>query len=216
MLIASTKQGIIYLLITLLMLGISKPSHANTLDPSLMQALAQAAHSTELNTIDLDSLAWLASMSSKLEQRLPDPFYRIRLLSTVVREAKIANLDPHLVLAVMEVESNFDRYATSHVGAQGLMQIMPFWKDVHNAPDDDLYNPLVSIRYGCKILRHYIDRYSNLTDALAAYNGSLGKAKYPNKVLGRLASRWQFKGDPYSNNTVFKVASLTHNSTPIN
>ena len=80
------------------------------------------------------------------------------------------------------------------------MQVMPFWKEVYGNVEDDLYNPLVSLRYGCTILRHYMDKYPNLTPALAAYNGSLGKDVYPNKIYTRLASRWQFKEDKYSRN----------------
>ena len=106
----------------------------------------------------------------------------------------------------MDIESGFNRYALSSAGAQGLMQIMPFWKEIYGKPNDDLYNPLVSLRYGCTILRHYIDKYGNLRDALAAYNGSLGRPTYPDKILRRLKSRWQFKNDVYSRADEPKVA----------
>ena len=167
-------------------------------DPALIQALHQATRDIREQTTDLESLVWLSSMSERLEDRIPNPFYRIRLLESVYAEAERAGLDPQLVLAVMEVESNFDRYALSHAGAQGLMQVMPFWKEVYGRPNDDLYNPLISLRYGCTILRHYMDRYPDLQDALAAYNGSLGRDTYPNKVLKYLARRWQYKSDRYS------------------
>ncbi len=198
---------------------VSAPNTAaaqNAVDPSLIQALEQATRDIHENVTDLDSLAWLSAMSERLEKRIPNPFYRVRLLKAVYSEADIAGLDPQLVLAVIDIESNFDRYALSSAGAQGLMQVMPFWKDVYNKPDDDLYNPLVSLRYGCTILRHYMDKYSELSNALAAYNGSLGRDKYPNKIFRRLASRWQYKDDPYSGNLTPKIATTENPLTPLN
>jgi len=123
----------------------------NKNDPDLVQALQQATHDKQDNTTDLDYLVWLSDMSEKITKRVPNAFYRIRLLETVHKEAKAEGLDPLLVLAVMDVESNFDRYAESHVGAQGLMQVMPFWKNEYGSPEDDLFNPQVNIRYGCRI-----------------------------------------------------------------
>lgn len=175
-------------------------------DPNLLQALRQSTHDTKAKTTDLDSLVWLSAMSEKLVKRIPDAFYRVRLLETVHREASSLGLDPQLVLAVIDIESNFNRYAHSHVGAQGLMQVMPFWKDVYGQQSDDLFNPQVSIRYGCLVLRHYMDKYDTTEDALAAYNGSLGRKKYPDKVFGRLSRQWQFAKDPYSNNEQGAVA----------
>lgn len=181
-------------------LGTANSARANGVDPDLIQALKQATHDIQEGRTDLDSLTWLASMSEKLERRIPDPYYRIRLLKAVATESQRAGLDPQLVLSVIDIESNFNRHAISHAGAQGLMQVMPFWKEVYGDVSDDLYNPLVSLRYGCTILRHYMDKYPNATRALAAYNGSLGRDIYPNKVFKRLASRWQFKEDRYSRN----------------
>lgn len=177
------------------------------LDPALIQALQQATQDIKEQTTDLNSLVWLSSMSERLEKRIPNAFYRIRLLETVYSEAQIAGLDPQLVLAVIDIESNFDRFAHSHAGAQGLMQVMPFWKDVHGRPDDDLFNPLISLRYGCTILRHYMDTFETQTQALAAYNGSRGKVIYPNKVYRRLTSRWQFKTEQFTRNS-FKEDSF--------
>jgi len=180
---------------------------AEQVDPALVQALQQATRDIRDQTTDLDSLVWLSSMSERIDGRIDNPFYRVRLLKAVYSEAESAGLDPQLVLAVIDIESNFNRYALSHAGAQGLMQVMPFWKDVYGRPNDDLYNPLISLRYGCTILRHYMDLHSNPIDALAAYNGSLGKSKYPNKVLNRLNTKWQFKSDDYSRSTGSKVVS---------
>lgn len=131
-------------------------------------------------------------------KRIPDPFYRVRLLKAVRTEARRAALDPQLVLAVIDIESNFNRHALSHAGAQGLMQVMPFWKKVQGTSDDDLYNPLVSLRYGCTILRRYLDKHENPSDALAAYNGSLGRSIYSDKVESRLMKHWQFQADTFT------------------
>lgn len=193
-------------------LGMVNISHAQSVDPDLIQALKQATHDINEGRTDLDSLTWLSNMSEKLERRIPDPYYRIRLLKAVATESERAGLDPQLVLAVIDIESNFNRHAISHAGAQGLMQVMPFWKEVYGNVQDDLYNPLVSLRYGCTILRHYMDRYPNATQALAAYNGSVGRDTYPNKIFKRLASRWQYKEDKYSRNFGTRTAVNTSGS----
>ena len=191
----------------MLLVGIAGSSVASAKnDPNLIQALKQSTHDTVTKTTDLDHLVWLSNMSEKITQRVPNAFYRIRLLETVYREAALVGLDPQLVLAVIDIESNFNRYALSHVGAQGLMQVMPFWKKELGKSSDDLFNPQVNIRYGCAILRHYMDKYSDPVDALAAYNGSLGKEKYPNKVYGRLNRQWGFIKDKYSKHNDNEVA----------
>ena len=100
------------------------------------------------------------------------------------------SLDPTLVLALISIESRFDPFAVSSVGAQGLMQVMPFWKEEIGSPDDNLFDVATNIRYGCAILKHYMKRYHTSKKALAAYNGSLGMDKYPNKVFAQL-SRFQ-------------------------
>ncbi len=182
------------------------PSVAENVDPVLIKALHQATRDETLQTTDLDSLAWLSSMSVRLEKRIPDPFYRVRLLETVYQEALANGLDPQMVLAVMDIESNFNRYAISSAGAQGLMQVMPFWKEEFNQPNADLFNPLTSIRYGCLILRRYMDRFSTTEDALAAYNGSYGRTTYSDKILLRWRSRWQYKDDIYDSDSQIRVA----------
>ncbi len=95
-------------------------------------------------------------------------------------------LDPELILGVISVESRFDHFAVSNVGAIGLMQVMPFWKDELGQPNDNLLEIETNVRYGCAIIRHYLDRYKRLDRALAAYNGSLGKNKYPNKIFSAM------------------------------
>ena len=100
------------------------------------------------------------------------------------------NIDPSLVLALITIESRFDPFATNSVGAQGLMQIMPFWKKELGSESDNLFDVATNIRYGCAILKHYIIRYETPKKALAAYNGSKGRDKYPNKVFSQV-SRFQ-------------------------
>jgi hypothetical protein len=96
------------------------------------------------------------------------------------------DLSPELILGIIAVESQFDHFAVSNVGAIGLMQVMPFWKKELGSPDDNLLEIETNVRYGCAIIRHYIDRYKKLDRALGAYNGSLGRMKYPNKVYAKM------------------------------
>ena len=187
----------------------AEPIKETQTDPALIQALHQETYDSLTKSTNMDQLVWLSTMSSRLERRIPNAFYRIRLLSAIYQESRAEGLDPQLVLALIEVESNFDRYALSHAGAQGLMQVMPFWKKEIGKPDDDLFNPLVSLRYGCRILRHYLDRYPNAVEALAAYNGSHGRTIYPDKVLGRLNSSWRFKSDQYASDPSTSKLAIT-------
>ncbi len=160
-------------------------------DPELRDLLKTAINDTASFSDRFDAEVWLTDMSKRLERRLADAEQRINLLRLVHYEAKRANLHPELVLAVIEVESNFDRWAISVVGARGLMQIMPFWLDEIGRPGDDLFEPATNLRMGCTILRHYLDKEKgDLTRALGRYNGSLGRMKYPNKVYNALRQRW--------------------------
>lgn len=134
---------------------------------------------------------WLTDMSSRLERQVTDPAERIEILTRVHYEASRVDLPPELILAVIEVESNFDRYAISVAGAIGLMQIMPFWLDEIGRPDDNLLHVDTNLRYGCTILRYYLDKEKgDLRRALGRYNGSLGQRKYPNKVVEKLTRKW--------------------------
>ncbi len=137
---------------------------------------------------------WLKDMSKRLAKRAPHipEKERFKILQLTHKHAKAFKLDPQLVLAVIEVESNFDRFAISRVGARGLMQVMPFWKDEIGHPDDNLMDIDTNLRYGCAILALYIKREKkNITNALARYNGSYGKMKYPMKVYRALRQRWR-------------------------
>lgn len=138
--------------------------------------------------------AWLAEMSRRMKRRMPDKAYREGFLTSVHYEATRAGLDPQLVLSLINVESAFNKYAVSSVGARGYMQVMPFWTKAIGAPDHNLFNLRLNLRYGCTILRHYLDiERGDLFRALGRYNGSLGKAKYPNLVLGKWRKYWSYK-----------------------
>ena len=160
-------------------------------DPELREVLRQAASESPSFTDRFDAEVWLTDMSSRLARQLKDPGERIELLTLVHMEAKRVELPPELILAVIEVESNFDRYAVSVAGALGLMQIMPFWLNEIGRPDDNLIHTDTNLRYGCTILRFYYDKEKgDLRRALGRYNGSLGKRKYPNKVIDKLSKKW--------------------------
>lgn len=134
---------------------------------------------------------WLTEMSARLKNKIPDEEYRREFLSTVHYEALRAGLDPHLVLSLIEVESGFNKYAVSRVGARGYMQVMPFWVKTIGKQDHNLFHMRINLRYGCTILRHYVDlENGNLYRALGRYNGSLGQAEYPNLVKAAWHKHW--------------------------
>ncbi|MCK6389949.1 MAG: lytic transglycosylase domain-containing protein [Azonexus sp.] len=135
---------------------------------------------------------WLGEMSRRLEKRIPNREYRIDLLRSIHYEATRAGLEPELVLGLVQVESAFRKYALSSVGARGYMQVMPFWIKVIGRPDDNLFDLRTNLRYGCTILRHYLDiEKGDLFRALGRYNGSLGKPEYPNLVRAAWHNHWQ-------------------------
>lgn len=139
-------------------------------------------------------LHWLGEMSSRLAKRLPDRQVRIEFLETLWYEATRAGLAPDLVLGLVQVESAFRKYAVSPAGARGYMQVMPFWTRVIGDGDPGkLFHMQSNLRYGCSILRLYIDmERGDLFLALGRYNGSRGRPEYPNAVLDAL-KRWEFK-----------------------
>ncbi len=136
---------------------------------------------------------WLAEMSTRLARRMPDPEARTEFLITVQYEASRAGLDPQLVLAVITHESAFRKYAISSASARGYMQVMPFWVRLIGSPEHNLFHLRTNLRYGCVILRHYLDiEKGDTVRALARYNGSLGRFEYPNAVLGFLERQWRW------------------------
>jgi len=160
-------------------------------DPELREVLRAAANEIDTFPDRFEAEVWLTDMSRRLARQVSDPEERIEILTLVHYEASRVALPPELILAVIEVESNFDRYAISVAGAIGLMQIMPFWLDEIGRPDDNLLHIDTNLRYGCTILRYYYDKEKgDLRRALGRYNGSLGKRKYPNKVIDKLSKKW--------------------------
>ena len=136
---------------------------------------------------------WLSDMSRRLEKRIPDENYRTELLTSIHYEATRAGLDPQMVLGLIQVESNFRKYAISSAGARGFMQVMPFWLKVIGREDVNLFHLRTNLRYGCTILRHYLDiEKGDLYRALGRYNGSLGKPTYPNLVRTAWERHWSW------------------------
>ena len=135
--------------------------------------------------------SWLNEMSRRLQKKLPDATYRMDFLKTAHYEAARAGLDPELVLGLIEVESGFKKYAVSNVGARGFMQVMPFWVNEIGTKEQNLFHLRANLRYGCTILRHYLDiEKGNLYRALGRYNGTLGKPEYPNLVRAAWRNHW--------------------------
>lgn len=160
-------------------------------DPELRAALVAAVEASAGFANRYAAEVWLLDMSTRLAPLLPEPERRLAILHAVHREAGRAGLRPELVLAVIQVESRFKRYAISAAGARGLMQVMPFWMAEIGHPEDNLFDVGTNLRYGCTILRYYLDRADgNLTEALARYNGSYGEVWYPTRVHTALAERW--------------------------
>ncbi len=144
--------------------------------------------------------AWLNEMSTRLQKRIPDKPYRDDFLRTLHYEASRAGLDPQMVLGLIQVESGFKKYAVSSVGARGFMQVMPFWVRSIGANDHNLFLLRTNLRYGCTILRHYVDiERGDLYRALGRYNGSLGRPQYPNLVLGAWRKNWDYSSKNWNN-----------------
>ena len=161
------------------------------IDLALIKALNDSIKDMSEYSDRFDAEVWLKDMSHRLKRFSKDPVQRIKILKLVHREAKRSKLQPEVVLALIEVESHFDQYAISVSGARGIMQIMPFWLDELNMQGNNLFHLKTNIRMGCTILKHYLDREKgNLNNALARYNGSYGKAKYPDKVFKALEVHW--------------------------
>ncbi len=169
---------------------------------SVRTALSAAIHNTappipEFSDTEsrIKYLRWLGAMSERLKKRKPDWDVRKEFLQTVWYESKRAGLDVTLVLGLIQVESNFRKFAVSSVGARGYMQVMPFWMRVLGDGDAGmLFQMQTNLRFGCVILRHYIDREKgDLFLALGRYNGSRGKSPYPDAVFGA-RKNWELSG----------------------
>jgi len=142
-----------------------------------------------------DAYRWLTEMSQRLAKQIPDRTVRLQLLRSVQYEATRAGLDPQLVLGIIDIESGFRKYAVSAAGARGYMQVMPFWVKLIGRRRDNLFHLRINLRYGCVILRHYLDlEKGDYYRALGRYNGSLGQADYPNRVIRAWRNRWHYNG----------------------
>ncbi len=164
---------------------------SQTPDPVLRERLRAAMNEADSFPDRFEAQVWLTDMANRLGDQVPDPEERLYILKRAHQEATRVGLPPELVLAVIDIESAFDAYAVSSAGAQGLMQVMPFWLKEIGRPNDRLVNIDTNLRMGCTILRYYYDMENgDWVRTLGRYNGSLGKRRYPEKVLERLRSRW--------------------------
>lgn len=166
---------------------------SNSVRAMMQKSISDNAAPRLMFVNDPEGMRWLQDMSRRLEKRMPDPVMREDFLRTVHYEATRAGLDPQLVLGLIQVESGFKKYAVSSVGARGFMQVMPFWvRSIGNA-DHNLFHLRLNLRYGCTILRHYLDiERGDLYRALGRYNGSLGQPQYPNLVVGAWRKHWNY------------------------
>jgi len=160
-------------------------------DADMRASLIAAIRSSDSFVDRFDAEVWLTDMSSRLQSRVENPEERLMILKQVHYEARRSGLEPELVLALVNVESNFDRFAISSAGARGLMQIMPFWLEELGRPEDNLFDITTNLRFGCTILNIYLEReHGDMRRALARYNGSVGQNWYPQRIYKALRTTW--------------------------
>ena len=166
---------------------------SNSVKALMQKSISDLASPRLIFASETEGQAWMSDMSQRLAKQLPDATYRQEFLRSVHYEATRAGLDPQLVLGLIQVESGFKKYAVSSASARGYMQVMPFWvKSIGNS-DHNLFHLRLNLRYGCTILRHYLDiERGDLYRALGRYNGSLGKPQYPNLVVGAWRKNWEY------------------------
>ncbi len=166
---------------------------SNSVKAVMQKSISDLASPKLVFASETEGQAWMGEMSQRLAKRLPDSTYREEFLRSVHYEATRAGLDPQMVLGLIQVESDFKKYAVSSVGARGYMQVMPFWVKSIGNPDHNLFHLRLNLRYGCTILRHYLDiEHGDLYRALGRYNGSLGKPQYPSLVVGAWKKHWEY------------------------
>lgn len=161
-------------------------------DPELRNILVSAIAEADSFGDRFDAEVWLTDMSRRLMRQVPDPEERLTILKSVHRHATRVGVAPELVLAVIDVESNFDRFAISSATALGLMQVMPFWvPELGYRDKNQLFEIETNILLGCRILRYYLDmERGDFVRGLARYNGSVGKRWYADRVLDRMRTKW--------------------------
>jgi soluble lytic murein transglycosylase-like protein len=166
---------------------------SNSVQSQMQKSISDAPVQQSIFSQDVQARAWIEQMSQRLKSRIPNVESREDFLRTVFYEATRAGLEPELVLGLIQVESGFKKYAVSSTGARGYMQVMPFWTKSIGVPDHNLFHLRLNLRYGCTILRHYLDlEHGNLYRALGRYNGSLGQPQYPQSVLNAWHKHWKF------------------------
>jgi soluble lytic murein transglycosylase-like protein len=161
-------------------------------DPELRTILIAAIADSDSFADRFDAEVWLTDMSRRLSRQVPDAEERLHILKAVHRQATLAGVEPELVLAVIDVESNFDRFAISTATALGLMQVMPFWVPELGYKDkNQLFDVEINLLLGCRILKYYLDmERGDLVKGLARYNGSVGRRWYSDRVIERLRTKW--------------------------
>jgi hypothetical protein len=194
------KKSFLLLSFAVTGLVLSAPACAGAQQEEQLSASVQAMLQREVSDQATPKLAfatqqeasnWLNEMSLRLSKVMPDKTSREAFLNTVHYEATRAGLDSHMVLGLIEIESGFRKYAVSKSGARGYMQVMPFWTRAIGAREHNLFHLRTNLRYGCTILRHYLDlEKGDLYRALGRYNGSLGKPGYPNLVKAAWHRHW--------------------------
>jgi len=199
------RTGALALALTFPLLCAALSAHAGNqveekLSDSVRAQLRGAIADRAVPVISFDSGAdnahkWLYEMSRRLQERMPDRKTRIEFLKTVHYEAKRNGLDPQMVLGLIQVESGFRKYAISIAGARGYMQVMPFWIRAIGEPQHNLFSLRTNLRYGCVILRHYLNiENGDYFRALGRYNGSLGRPEYPDAVKAAWHGPWKYDG----------------------
>jgi len=195
------RRRLLGLAVTLLSAGMlgraaaqpSRPSDARSgPDPELRKILIAAVAEADSFSDRFDAEVWLTDMSHRLAKQVPDPTERLTILKAVHKHATHVNVPAELVLAVIDVESNFDRFAISATSALGLMQVMPFWiRELGYKDKNALFGIETNVLLGCQILRFYLEmERGSLVQGLARYNGSVGRRGYSDRVLDRVRTKW--------------------------
>ena len=177
-------------------LGAGRSAVAQKLTPPSPEliALVQKAAADHTSFKDkYDAQVWLMTMSNRLAPTMPDVKKRMAMLELIHAEATRAGVSPELVLSIINVESNFNRFAVSQAGAQGLMQIMPFWLKLSSQPNGNLFHENTNLRLGCTILKYYLQRsHGDIREALQRYNGATVGIDYSDRVLRALSTKWRW------------------------
>ena len=174
-------------------ISVASDNRAQQLDDSELKDFLQRTLGKDTALKDkFDGQVWLLGMRARMSAYKVSDKESYSILTAVYQEALNSGLAPDIVLAVIAAESSFNRFAVSSAGAQGLMQVMPFWKNEIGRTDDNLTDIATNIRYGCKILQFYLKKEKgNLALALARYNGSVGQTRYSEKVLVIWEQQWR-------------------------